>query len=116
MAYKYFQQITSEKLPPMDTGTIPAFLKDFAVSTDADKPITSGLFRLEKGESFSYLYDYHEMKLIVDGTLIIEDETGQKRTGVPGDLFYFPIGSQITFTTPDYGVGFFCGQREEGEA
>jgi uncharacterized cupin superfamily protein len=56
------------------------------------------------------------MKFIVDGTLIIEDETGQKKTGNVGDLFYFTKGTTVTFTTPNYGVGFFAGQRGEGEA
>ena len=41
---------------------------------------------------------------------------GQKVTAKPGDLFYFPKGSAITFSTPDFGVGFFCGQRGEDEA
>ena len=34
----------------------------------------------------------------------------------PGDLFYFPKGTAVTFTTSDFGLGFFCGQRGEGEA
>ena len=41
---------------------------------------------------------------------------GQKVTAKPGDQFYFPEGSAITFSTPDFGVGFFCGQRKEDEA
>ena len=45
-----------------------------------------------------------------------EDETGQKKTGKVGDLFYFNKGTTVTFTTPDYGIGFFVGQRGEGEA
>ena len=92
------------------------FLKDFSVSEDIEKPITSGLFRLEAGESLEYTYTYHEMKLIVDGSFIIQDESGQKVTAKPGDLFYFPKGSAITFSTQDFGLGFFCGQRGEDEA
>ena len=41
---------------------------------------------------------------------------GQKVTAKPEDLFYFPKGSVITFSNPDFGVGFFCGQRGEDEA
>ena len=93
-----------------------AFLKDFAISNDSEKPITSGLFRLKAGQSLKYTYTYHEMKFIVDGSFIVEDETGQKVTAKPGDLFYFPKGTSITFSTPDFGLGFFCGQRGEGEA
>jgi ethanolamine utilization protein EutQ (cupin superfamily) len=51
------------------------------------------------------------MKIIVDGTFIISDETGQKVTAIVGNVLYFSSGSRITFNTPDYAVGFFCGQR-----
>ena len=80
MPMKYYEQIKNHEIPRMDTGEVPAFLVDIVISEDTEKPITSGLFRLEKGESLTYTYTYHEMKLIVDGTLIIEDETGQKKT------------------------------------
>ena len=56
------------------------------------------------------------MKLIVDGSFIIQDESGQKVTAKPGHLFYLSKGSAINFSTPDFGVGFFCGQRGEDEA
>ena len=116
MAFKHYKQIKTQELPSMNIGIVPAFLKDFAISDDSEKPITSGLFRLKAGQSLKYTYTYHEMKFIVDGSFIIEDETGQKVTAKPGDLFYFPKGTSITFSTPDFGLGFFCGQRGEGEA
>ena len=40
----------------------------------------------------------------------------KKVSAKPGDLFYFPKGTAVTFTTSDFGLGFFCGQRGEGEA
>ena len=113
---KHFSGITKRILPPMEDVKAAAYLEDFAVSEDSEKPITSGLFRLEKGESLTYTYTYHEMKFIVDGEFEIADETGEKVLAKTGDLLYFPKGSTITFLTPDYGVGFFCGQRGEGEA
>lgn len=51
------------------------------------------------------------MKIIVDGEFEISDETGQTAVGKKGDVFYFPKGSKITFSTPSWGVGFFVGQR-----
>ena len=116
MAFKLYNQITNEELPSMEVEGVNAFLKDFSVSDDADKPITSGLFRLKAVESLKYTYTYHEMKFIVDGSFTIEDETGQKKTVKTGDLLYFPKGTAMTFTTDDFGLGFFCGQRGEGEA
>ena len=116
MAFKHYKQIKTQELASMNIENVPAFLKDIVISDDSEKPITSGLFRLKAGKSLKYTYTYHEMKFIVDGSFIIEDETGQKVTAKPGDLFYFPKGTSITFSTPDFGMGFFCGQRGEGEA
>ncbi|KZP06608.1 ethanolamine utilization protein-like protein [Athelia psychrophila] len=95
-----------------------AFLGDVASSgkLDSAKPITAGFYRLEKGTPLVYAYDYHEMKIIVEGEFDIADETGQKVHAVAGDVFYFPKGSKITFTTETYGLGFFVGQRVEGTA
>ena len=114
---KYHGQIMGRKLPPMEDEAANAFLDDFAISDDADKPITAGLFRLEAGEAMTYTYTYHEIKLIVDGEFTIHDgDSGETVNATRGDLFYFPKGSTITFTTPDFGLGYFCGQRGVGEA
>ena len=95
MAFKLYNQIINEELPSMEVEGVNAFLKDFSVSQDSDKPITSGLFRLKAGESLKYTYTYHEMKFIVDGTFTIEDETGQKEIVKAGDLLYFPKGTEM---------------------
>ena len=100
----------------MEDVDAAAYLEDFSVSEDLKKPITCGLFRLEKGNSLTYTYTYHEMKLVIDGEFRISDETGTEVLATTGDLLYFPKGSTITFSTSDYGLGFFCGQRGEGEA
>jgi uncharacterized cupin superfamily protein len=61
-------------------------------------------------------YTYHEMKVILDGEVTISDETGQSATASRADLFYFPADSSITFTTSDFALVYFAGQRGEGEA
>lgn len=115
---------SSFKPPPLGNET-NHFLGDVASSgssklshvqpnPDNDKPISCGFYRLEAGKPLVYAYNYHEMKIIVDGEFEISDETGQTAKGVKGDVFYFPKGSVITFSTPTFGLGFFCGQREEG--
>lgn len=74
-----------------------------------DKPMSCGFYRLEKGTPLVYTYTYDEMKIIVEGKFEISDETGQKVTATPGDVFYFPKGATITFTTEDYGLAFYVG-------
>ena len=88
MAFKHYKQIKTQELPSMNIENVPAFLKDFAISNDSEKPITSGLFQLKTGQSLKYTYTYHEMKFIVDGSFIIEDETGQKVTAKPGSFLF----------------------------
>lgn len=56
------------------------------------------------------------MKIIVEGSFEISDETGKKVTAKPGDVFFFPSGSKITFSTEDYGLAFYTGQRKQGAA
>lgn len=105
-----------KSLPSMQVPGSDAFLDDLLVSEDQEKCICSGFFRLEKSQPLEYQYTYHEMKIIVEGEMIITDETGQQVHATPGDLFYFRKGSKILFDTPSYGIGFFCGQRRQGEA
>ena len=106
----------SMNLPSMKVPDTAAFLADIHGSKDPEKTIVCGFFRMEAGKSLSYHYDYHEMKLIVEGEMIIRDETGQGHHAKAGDVFYFEKGSDIIFSSPSYGVGFFCGQRKWGEA
>ena len=79
-------------------------------------PLRTDPADLEAGESMTYTYTYHEMKIILDGEATISDNTGQSVTASRGDLFHFPADSTITFTTSDFALAYFVGQRSEGEA
>jgi ethanolamine utilization protein EutQ (cupin superfamily) len=85
-------------------------------STDEKSPISAGFYRLEPGTPLVYEYTYHEMKIIVSGSFDIEDETGNKVHAVAGDVFYFPKGSKITFTTTDGGLAFYVSVSFSYEA
>jgi ethanolamine utilization protein EutQ (cupin superfamily) len=116
MPLKHAPNAQRMALPSMQVPATQAFLADVHVSNDAVKPITCGFFRMEKGPALVYDYNYEEMKVIVEGEMIISDELGQTVEAGPGDVFYFAKGSRITFSSPTYGIGFFCGQRQFGEA
>ncbi|KAI9675304.1 MAG: hypothetical protein M1817_001207 [Caeruleum heppii] len=116
-SFQHFAKAQTEFKPPLIANE-NAFLGDIATSetTDPTSPISAGFYRLEKGTPLVYEYTYHEMKIIVEGEFDIADETGQKVHATKGDVFYFPKGSKITFTTESYGLGFFCGQRKKDAA
>ena len=112
-AFSIFPKAQSEYKIPLLAGD-NAYLGDLFSSdkTGAESPISAGLYRLEKGEPLKYTYTYDEMKIILEGDFTISDETGQEVTASPGDVFFFPKGSVITFTTSNYGLAFYCGQRK----
>ena len=116
MPLTHISQAVKTTLPSMGVADTQAFLDDIVVSEDEEKCIVSGFFRIEKSKPLEYEYNYHEMKIIVEGEMLITDETGKQVHAQVGDVFYFPKGSRITFDTPTYGIGFFCGQRNQGEA
>jgi len=113
----YFSQAQKEYKPPLIANE-NAFLGDVFSSEDVnpEAPISMGFYRLEKGTPLVYEYTYDEMKIIVEGHMYISDETGKKVKAVAGDTFFFPKGSKITFTTDDYGLACFTGQRKKGGA
>jgi len=115
LAMTYYEKAQSTFKPPLIANE-NAFLGDISTSNDPEKPISCGLYRLEKGTPLVYDYTYNEMKIILEGEFEISDETGQKVTAKPGDVFYFPKGSKITFTTPSYGLAFYTGQRKADTA
>ncbi|KAJ5107915.1 hypothetical protein N7456_004590 [Penicillium angulare] len=108
--------LTLQHFPGAQGASLPyygdhrdVFIGDTVSSTkdDQDKPITSGFFRVEKGGKATATYTYFEVKFIVDGVLIVSDDSGQKVKAVKGDVLYFPKGATITFETEEGGVAFF---------
>jgi uncharacterized cupin superfamily protein len=116
MPLTIFKNAQRTNLPSMSVPDTAAFLADVHISNDSEKPITCGFFRMEHGKALVYDYSYEEMKIIVEGEMIITDENGQRAHVFPGDVLYFAKGSRIQFESPSYGIGFFCGQRKWGEA
>lgn len=86
----YYAKAQTEFKPPLLVSS-NVFLGDIFSSEklDAEKPISCGLYRLEKGEPLVYTYTYHEMKIIIEGEFQITDETGKSVTARPGDVFHF---------------------------
>ncbi|KAJ4182216.1 hypothetical protein NW767_005391 [Fusarium falciforme] len=91
------------------------YIGDTVSSTKDDPvaPLTSGFFRAEAGAKTTSTYTYFEVKLVVEGDLIVSDGTGQKVNAVAGDVLYFPKGATITFESKNGGAAFYVGQRAQ---
>ncbi|KAI5477176.1 hypothetical protein MNV49_006620 [Pseudohyphozyma bogoriensis] len=118
MPMEYHQQaqtVFTKAMNPLDTPGKNSFLSDLTTSekVSPDKPITAGFYRQEAGEQLVYTYTYEEIKIIVEGEFHISDGK-TSAIGLPGDVFRFEAGDTITFSSPTYGLGFFCGQKAFG--
>ncbi|PYH97063.1 hypothetical protein BO71DRAFT_417333 [Aspergillus ellipticus CBS 707.79] len=70
------------------------------------------IFFERKGpESTPPKYSYDEVGVVIEGEINLRDETGQTAIVRPGDTFFFPRGSTITFSSDSYGVAWKCGGR-----
>ncbi len=70
--------------------------------------MSAGFFELKASEPLVYTYTCDEMKVVIKGEFILTDRvTGEVTHAKERDVLFFPAGSQITFETPDYGLGFF---------
>lgn len=77
LQFKHFAKAQTEFKPPLIANE-NAYLGDVVSSTDTEKPVSCGFYRLEKGTPLVYTYTYHECKIILEGEFDISDESGQK--------------------------------------
>ncbi|EEU34978.1 uncharacterized protein NECHADRAFT_37399 [Fusarium vanettenii 77-13-4] len=97
---------------PQVAGTKNAFLGDI-YGTDASSvdPLSCGFFRMTAGESLTGKYPYNETLVVLDGVFEMVDGAGSKSVAKKGDVYFFPAGSMVTFSTSQEGLAFYTVQR-----
>jgi len=107
-AWKDLPKMSEEEYP----GT-EGFIGDVYENPDGS-PMCSGYFELRHtDEPLYYEYEYDEMKVVLEGEFLLENkETGQKLVAKAKDAIFFPKGSKIYFSTPDYALAFYTGLRD----
>lgn len=94
-------------LPSMNVPGVDAAIGD-SLTHPNGSVMSSGFFELKASEPLVYTYTCDEMKVVVKGEFILTDRaTGEVTHAKERDVLFFPKGSEITFETPDYGLGFF---------
>ena len=87
-----------EPFPPAPAGQD---VRTVDVVTGADgAPMAAGYMSLTKG-GFAWHLPYDEVQIVLEGELHLGGDGGG-RVGRPGDVFYVPKGSSITFETPTW--------------
>lgn len=80
--------------PGMQVATVDV------VTGDDGAPMAAGYMTLTRG-SFPWTFTYDEVQIVLEGELQLGGDGGD-RIGRPGDVFYIPKGSRITFGTPSW--------------
>ena len=94
-------------LPSMNITGVDAAIAD-SLTHPNGSVMSSGFFELKASEPLVYTYTCDEMKVVVKGEFILTDRaTGEVTHAKERDVLFFPKGAEITFETPDYGLGFF---------
>jgi ethanolamine utilization protein EutQ len=101
-----------ENLPAMNVGSTLGFIGD-TFSNPNGSEMCCGYFELQHtDEPLLYVYEYDEMKVVLEGELLLENrETGQNHVAKAKDVIFFPKGSRIHFSTPDRALAFYTGHR-----
>lgn len=63
------------------------------------------------GESLTGKYPYNETLIVLEGTFEMVDGAGSKTEAKKGDVYFFPAGSMVTFSTQQEGLAFYTVQR-----
>lgn len=63
------------------------------------------------GESLTGKYPYNETFMVLEGSFDFVDGAGNKSHAAEGDAYFFPAGSQVTFSTLEEGLAFYTVQR-----
>ncbi|MCY0906654.1 cupin domain-containing protein [Arthrobacter sp. H14-L1] len=94
-------------LPSMNVPGCDAAIAD-SLTNPGGSVMSSGFFELRASEPLVYTYSCDEMKVVIKGEFILTDRaTGKVTHAKERDVLFFPKGAEVTFETPDYGLGFF---------
>ncbi|KAJ1307240.1 hypothetical protein OPQ81_001353 [Rhizoctonia solani] len=90
---------------PLPSTGPGAALYEVFTSEDEEKPISGSLFTIvAAAESLVYTYGYHELKIILEGEIHLEDaKPGEVIKAKAGDVLHTEKGTTVKFTPPTQG-------------
>ncbi len=115
MGMKHYKDAQKMDIASLNIDGVNAYLEDVGSSNDASAPISYGFFKMEAGNPLEYTYSYDECKVIVEGEMTIEEVGGETVHVSAGDVLFFSKGTKTVFSSKTFGLGFYCGQRKQGE-
>ncbi|MEH7378317.1 hypothetical protein [Neobacillus drentensis] len=80
--------------------------------TDRENAVSLGYYSMQKAtDSFDFMYEFLEIKVIVRGNIVVSDQQGNKYVGEVGDVFIFNPGTLVTFEGESDGDAIYTAHR-----
>ena len=77
-----------------------------------NRPLTMGHFEMRPSPNdFPFFYEYLEVKTVVNGTIVVKDEQGERYEAHTGDVFIFTPPHVVTFLAESNGRAVYMGHR-----
>ena len=82
------------------------------VLTAGDPHLTAGFYEVVAGDPQQATWRAEEMKLIISGELLVEEEGQEPVTVGPNDVLFIAAGATLRFSTEDRVLAFYVSHRD----
>jgi ethanolamine utilization protein EutQ (cupin superfamily) len=76
-----------------------------------ENALTMGYFSMQPSEDFEFTYTYLEVKVIINGKIVVRDGEGIKYVGEAGDVLIFTPETTVIFDKESDGDAIYTGHR-----
>lgn len=76
-----------------------------------ENAIQMGYFDMQPGEEFEFLYEFLEIKTVIEGKIVVRDEHGKKHVAEKGDVFIFSPTTRVVFDGESDGKAIYTAHR-----
>jgi uncharacterized cupin superfamily protein len=76
-----------------------------------ENAIQLGYFSMQPSEDFEFTYTFLEVKVVINGKIIVRDDRGEKYVGEAGDVFIFTPETTVIFDSESDGDAIYTGHR-----
>ncbi|WP_091588429.1 cupin domain-containing protein [Alteribacillus bidgolensis] len=96
--------------PMLDQPGLKSQIIDVPVCTN-ENAIQMGYFSMQPSEDLEYTYTFLEIKVIVNGKIVVRDDQGKKYVGEAGDVFIFSPETTVIFDGTSDGDAIYTAHR-----
>ncbi|MDP4106623.1 MAG: cupin domain-containing protein [Bacillota bacterium] len=83
---------------------------DVPISSKEDA-LSMGYFSMQPSEDFVFTYTYLEVKVILNGKIVVRDDQGTKYVAEAGDVLVFTPETTVIFDKESDGEAIYTGHR-----